>query len=85
MEIKAGMLNEVHPEEGDTGNYLSWVTKQGYQSEFSYDWAAEFGKGPKGSKDANAKIPTADLGTRISKLPFGYTMEAYTGDASCDF
>ena len=69
---------EVHPEEGDTGNYLSWVTKQGYQSEFSYDWAAEFGKGPKGSKDANAKIPTADLGTRISKLPFGYTMEAYT-------
>jgi len=69
---------EVHAEEGDNGNYLSWVTKQGYQSEFSYDWAAEFGKGPEGSKDANAQIPIADLGTRISKLPFGYTMEAYT-------
>ncbi|MDG2437438.1 MAG: sulfatase-like hydrolase/transferase, partial [Polaribacter sp.] len=69
---------EVHAEEGDNGNYLSWITKQGYQSEFSYDWAAEFGKGPKGSNDASAKIPIADLGTRISKLPFGYTMEAYT-------
>lgn len=69
---------EVHPEEGDNGNYLSWITAQGYQTEFSYDWAAEFGKGPKGSKEENAKIPTANLGTRISKLPFGYSMEAYT-------
>ena len=69
---------EVHAEEGDNGNYLSWVTTQGYQSEFSYDWAAEFGKGPTGSNDANANIPIADLGTRISKLPFGFTMEAYT-------
>ncbi len=69
---------EVHPEIDDNGNYLNWITKQGYQTEFSYDWAAEFGKGPKGSKDENTKIPTADLGTRVSNLPFGYTMEAYT-------
>ena len=69
---------EVHAEEGDHGNYLSWITEQGYQSEFSYDWAAEFGRGPKGSKEENIKIPIADLGTRISKLPFGYSMEAYT-------
>jgi arylsulfatase A-like enzyme len=39
---------EVHPEEGDDGNYLEWITAQGYQPEFSNDWAAEFGKGPKG-------------------------------------
>ena len=69
---------EVHAEEGDNGNYLSWVTKQGYQTQFSYDWAAEFGKGPKGSTDANSKLPRANLGTRLSKLSFGYTMEAYT-------
>lgn len=69
---------EVHPEKGDDGNYLEWITAQGYQSEFSYDWAAEFGKGPNGSKDENTKIPTGDLGTRVSNLPFGYSMEAYT-------
>ncbi len=70
---------EVHPEEGDDGNYLEWITGKGYQSEFSNDWAAEFGKGPKGSNQENIKIPIADLGTRISDLPFGYSMEAYTG------
>jgi arylsulfatase A-like enzyme len=70
---------EVNPEEGDDGNYLEWITGKGYQSEFSNDWAAEFGKGPKGSNQENIKIPIADLGTRISDLPFGYSMEAYTG------
>lgn len=69
---------EVHPEDGDHGNYLNWITEKGYQSEFSYDWAAEFGKGPKGSDAENTKIPIADLGTRVSRLPFGYSMEAYT-------
>jgi len=75
---------DVHHEDGDNGDYVSWVNEQGYGSEFSYDWAAEFGKGPNGSKEAKMKIPTADLGTRISKLPEGYTMEAYTAIQTID-
>ena len=75
---------EIHHEEGDNGNYVSWVNEQGYGAEFSYDWAAEFGKGPNGSKEEKTKIPTADLGTRLSKLPEGYTMEAYTALQTID-
>jgi arylsulfatase A-like enzyme len=75
---------DIHHEDGDNGDYVSWVTEQGYGSEFSYDWAAEFGKGPKGSKEANMQIPIADLGTRLSKLPDGYTMEAYTAMQTID-
>jgi arylsulfatase A-like enzyme len=59
-------------------NYVSWVERKGYIKEFASDWAAEFGRGPKGSSEYNTRIPTADLGTRISRLPEGYTMEAYT-------
>ncbi len=64
--------------EGDDDNYVSWIEREGYIKEFAYDWAAEFGRGPRGSSEFNTKIPTADLGTRISKLPEEYTMEAYT-------
>lgn len=60
------------------GNYVSWVGRKGYAKEFAKDWAAEFGQGPHGSPCRNTKIPTADLGTRISELPPEYTMEAYT-------
>jgi len=50
----------------------------GYLEEFASDWAAEFGRGPRGSTAYDTWIPTADLGTRLSELPPGYTMEAYT-------
>ncbi|WP_319589330.1 sulfatase-like hydrolase/transferase [uncultured Draconibacterium sp.] len=63
---------------GDDDNYVSWIERNGYAKEFAEDWAAEFGKGPRGSSEFKTKIPTADLGTRISKLPEEYTMEAYT-------
>ena len=62
----------------DDDNYVSWIERNGYAKEFAHDWAAEFGKGPRGSSEFNTKIPTADLGTRISKLPEEFTMEAYT-------
>lgn len=62
----------------DDDNYVSWIERNGYAREFAEDWAAEFGKGPRGSSEFESEIPTADLGTRISKLPEGYTMEAYT-------
>jgi len=62
----------------DDDNYVSWIERNGYAKEFANDWAAEFGKGPKGSSEFNSKIETADLGTRISQLPEDYTMEAYT-------
>lgn len=63
---------------GDDDNYVSWIERNGYSREFAEDWAAEFGKGPRGSSEFESEIPTADLGTRISKLPEGFTMEAYT-------
>lgn len=59
-------------------NYVSWIEEQGYAKEFAEDWASEHGRGPRGSSYADSTFPTADLGTRISKLPEGYTMEAYT-------
>lgn len=62
----------------DDDNYVSWIERNGYAAEFASDWAAEFGRGPRGSSEFNTKIPTADLGTRISKLPEEFTMEAYT-------
>ena len=62
----------------DDDSYVSWVERNGYAKEFAEDWAAEFGRGPRGSSEHDTEFPTADLGTRISKLPEGYTMEAYT-------
>jgi len=62
----------------DDDNYISWIERNGYAKEFAHDWAAEFGRGPKGSSEFETKIPTADLGTRISKLPEEFTMEAFT-------
>ncbi len=62
----------------DDDNYVSWIERNGYAREFAEDWAAEFGRGPRGSSEFNSEIPTADLGTRISRLPEEYTMEAYT-------
>jgi arylsulfatase A-like enzyme len=73
-DIKKG--DSYRPDEPD--NYVSWIEREGHIKEFTSDWAAEFGRGPKGSSEYNTRIPTADLGTRVSKLPEGYTMEAYT-------
>ncbi len=64
-------------------NYVTWVEAQGYAKEFANDWAAEFGK-PAGCSHENGTITTADLGTRISDLPEGYTMEAYTAMNTID-
>ena len=62
----------------DDDNYVSWIERNGYIKEFAEDWAAEFGMGPRGSSEYDTRFPTADLGTRISKLPPEYTIEAYT-------
>jgi arylsulfatase A-like enzyme len=59
-------------------SYTEWVEKNGYGKEFAGDWSAEFGKGSPCSSFANEKLPTADLGTRISALPENMTMEAFT-------
>ena len=59
-------------------SYTEWVEKNGYAKEFAQDWSAEFGKGSPCSTWSNEKIPTADLGTRISALPENFTMEAFT-------
>ncbi|MEX0988378.1 MAG: sulfatase-like hydrolase/transferase [Bacteroidales bacterium] len=62
----------------DQDDYVRWIERNGYSMEFAEDWAAEFGRGPRGSATFDSLFPTADLGTRISKLPDDYTMEAYT-------
>ena len=73
-DVKKG--HSYKPDDDD--NYVSWIERNGFAREFAEDWAAEFGKGPRGSSEFESEIPTADLGTRISKLPEDYTMEAYT-------
>lgn len=69
---------DVRHQEGDKGNYVSWVSEAGFGNEFAQDWAAEFGRGPRGTPEFKEHIHTADLGTRMSALPNGYTLEAYT-------
>jgi arylsulfatase A-like enzyme len=32
----------------DDDNYVSWIERNGYAKEFAADWAAEFGRGPRG-------------------------------------
>lgn len=64
--------------------YVEWIEEQGYLHEFAIDWASEFGRGPNGSKEFNKKYSTADLGTRVSELPEGYTMEAWTAQNTID-
>jgi arylsulfatase len=64
--------------ESPGNSYTEWVEKKGYAKEFAQDWAAEFGKGSPCSILHDAKIPTADLATRITSLPENATMEAFT-------
>ena len=65
-----------HIKKESPGNsYWEWVERQGSLDEFQHDWSAEFG----------GKYPTADLGTRISKLPEDKTMEAFTARETVKF
>ncbi len=64
--------------------YVSWLQEEGYIDEFTWDWGAEFGRGPRCSSYADSLVPTADLGTRLSKLPETHTMEAYTAGLTMD-
>lgn len=73
-----GVKKEHQYKPDDDDNYVSWIERKGYAKEFAQDWAAEFGRGPRGSSEYETIIPTADLGTRISELPEEYTMEAFT-------
>ena len=70
-------VKKSHLCEESEDNYVTWVDSLGYGAQFANDWAAEFGKPPRCSHEIG-DIHTADLGTRISELPEGYTMEAYT-------
>ena len=64
--------------ESPRDNYVSWIAAQGYAEAFGKDWAAEFGRFPKGNTLVDTPYPTAPMGTRISELPENYTMEAYS-------
>ncbi len=75
--------SHMHHESPDE-NYITWLEKKGVAKAFAEDWAAEFGRGPKGSSAWEARFPTADLGTRVSKLPEDCTMEAYTTRETID-
>jgi arylsulfatase A-like enzyme len=78
-DVKKGHLCD----ESEDG-YVSWLEKEGYIDEFTWDWGAEFGRGPKCSSYADTIVPTADLGTRLSRLPETHTMEAYTAGLTID-
>jgi arylsulfatase len=75
--------SHMHHESPDE-NYIAWLEEEGYAKAFAEDWAAEFGRGPRGSSAWQTRFPTADLGTRLSKLPEDYTMEAYTTRETID-
>ena len=64
--------------ESPTENYVNWIEMQGFADEFGEDWAAEFGKFPDGNSKAGTKFPTAQMGTRTSRLDENSTMEAYS-------
>lgn len=65
-------------------DYIAWLEAAGLMDEFAWDWGAEFGRGPKCSSYADSIVPTADLGTRLSRLPETHTMEAYTAGLTID-
>ena len=71
-----------HETPGD--NYVNWVEAQGLGDELTYDWAAEFGRGPACLDSTYTDYPVADLGTRISRLPEHATMEAFTTQLTID-
>ena len=75
--------SHMHHESPDE-NYIIWLEKKGFAKAFAEDWAAECGRGPKGSSAWEIRFPTADLGTRLSKLPEDCTMEAYTTRETID-
>ncbi len=66
-------------------SYVQWINDQGLGKEFAEDWAAENGRGAKGSPFFNTKIPTAKMGARPSKLPEDKTMEAFTAEETTKF
>ncbi len=74
-DIQRSHLDDESP---DGGSYVQWINEQGFGREFAEDWAAEFGRGAKGSLFFDTKIPSAKMGTRPSKLPEDKTMEAFT-------
>ncbi len=71
--------------ESPDDNYVAWVEAQGYGEAFAHDWAAEFGRGPKGGSAEHTEIPFALLATRKSRLPDGMTMEAFTARRTVEF
>lgn len=71
--------------ESPADNYVTWIEEQGLGEAFAHDWAAEFGRGPKGGSMAKADIPFALLAARQSRLPDEATMEAYTARRTVEF
>lgn len=61
--------------ESPGNSYWEWIEQQGLLDLFQRDWDAEFGK----------KYPFAEMATRVSGLPEGTTMEAFTAKHTIDF
>ena len=76
-DIQRSHLDDESP---GGGSYVKWINDQGLGREFAEDWAAETGRGAKGSSFFDTKIPSAKMGTRPSKLPNDKTMEAFTAE-----
>ncbi len=72
------VLKAHSKQENPADNYVKWIEEQGYAQEFGEDWASEFGKFPPGNSLEGTKYPSAKMGTRTSRLPEDYTMEAYS-------
>lgn len=70
--------------ESPDDNYVKWIEEKGYADAFGEDWAAEFGRYPNGNSKENTKYPTAEMGTRTTRLPGDMTMEAYSTQLTLD-
>ena len=80
-DVASSHMHGESPED----NYVTWIEAQGYGEAFAHDWAAEFGRGPNGGNAETTEIPFALLATRVSQLPAGKTMEAFTAQRTVDF
>lgn len=78
--VQKSHLSKESPDD----NYVKWIEEKGYADAFGEDWAAEFGRYPNGNSKENTKFPTAEMGTRITRLPENMTMEAYSTQLTLD-
>jgi arylsulfatase len=66
-------------------SYITWLEQRGLLETFAPDWAAEFARGPEGSRLEGHEYPFALMSVRPTDLPANATMEAWVGQRTIEF